>query len=239
MHEVRSAKGDFKGPRIEHLSKRTWFPSWDLPQDLLHRKGASAWQSQAFQGGSHTHTVWLTRGTSLTSLVTHLARLTFCRPALWQRVAQMIQQSGEKRVFVRPMPNHGRGSHLIGAEDMELHVGLKWSQHPHDPSRTPCAKKQLSTGPGTSGLSLTHSLTHSPTVWPDYSSLSDDLNVAPFADLRQAALFIPWALLQRDDFSTAVDARKAYNDFNAHVQVGRQFSTLLYLSLVMVHGCSP
>lgn len=36
--------------------------------------------------------------------------------------------------------------------------------------------------------------------------------------MRQAALYLPWALLQRDDFNIAIDARKAYDDFNAHIQ---------------------
>lgn len=35
----------------------------------------------------------------------------------------------------------------------------------------------------------------------------------------QAALMLPWALMQRDEFTAAVDARKAYNGFNAHVMV--------------------
>ncbi len=52
----------------------------------------------------------------------------------------------------------------------------------------------------------------------EFAALSDGLSVPPFADLRAAALYIPWALLQRDDFTTAVDARKAFNELESHVQ---------------------
>jgi len=51
-----------------------------------------------------------------------------------------------------------------------------------------------------------------------YTELEQDLKEGQFADLRQAAMYIPWALLQRDDFTAATDARKAYNEFNAHIQ---------------------
>lgn len=53
----------------------------------------------------------------------------------------------------------------------------------------------------------------------DFASLSKDLDVPPFADLRQAVLHVPWALLQKDEVSGAGEARKAYKDFEQHVKV--------------------
>jgi hypothetical protein len=54
----------------------------------------------------------------------------------------------------------------------------------------------------------------------EFEPLSKDLNIPPFADLRQAVLYVPWALLQKDDISGAGDTRKAYRDFEQHVKVG-------------------
>jgi hypothetical protein len=39
----------------------------------------------------------------------------------------------------------------------------------------------------------------------------------PFDDVRQACFYIPWALLQSDDFTAAVAARKEYVEFIDHV----------------------
>lgn len=47
--------------------------------------------------------------------------------------------------------------------------------------------------------------------------LSQVLVQPPFDDVRQACFYIPWALLQSDDFTAAVAARKAYVDFIDHV----------------------
>ncbi len=52
----------------------------------------------------------------------------------------------------------------------------------------------------------------------DFGTLSMNLNVAPAADLRQAALYIPWALMQNNEFNAAIDSRKAFNDFDEHVK---------------------
>lgn len=52
----------------------------------------------------------------------------------------------------------------------------------------------------------------------DFATLSMNLNVAPAADLRQAGLYIPWALMQNNEFNAAIDSRKAYNDFDEHVK---------------------
>lgn len=52
----------------------------------------------------------------------------------------------------------------------------------------------------------------------NYFNLAQNLNVAPAADLRQAALHIPWALLQNNEYNAAVDTRKAYRDFDDHIK---------------------
>ncbi|GFH11137.1 uncharacterized protein HaLaN_06583 [Haematococcus lacustris] len=59
------------------------------------------------------------------------------------------------------------------------------------------------------------------------AELSEELNQGMFADMRYATLHIPWALLQRDDFGACTEARKAFNEFNEHVQADRnkQFCT--------------
>ncbi|KAL6752978.1 hypothetical protein V8C86DRAFT_2737849 [Haematococcus lacustris] len=51
-----------------------------------------------------------------------------------------------------------------------------------------------------------------------FAELSEELNQGMFADMRYATLHIPWALLQRDDFGACTEARKAFNEFNEHVQ---------------------
>lgn len=51
-----------------------------------------------------------------------------------------------------------------------------------------------------------------------YDILSIDLNLAPMADLRQAALYLPWALLQNYDYAAAVDAMKAYKNLDDHIK---------------------
>ncbi|EFJ43414.1 hypothetical protein VOLCADRAFT_106852 [Volvox carteri f. nagariensis] len=38
------------------------------------------------------------------------------------------------------------------------------------------------------------------------------------ADLRQAALFLPWALLQNYDYTAAADAMKAYKNLDEHIK---------------------
>lgn len=50
--------------------------------------------------------------------------------------------------------------------------------------------------------------------WIAFSQL---LQEAPFDAVRQACFYIPWALLQSDDFDAAVAARKAYVDYIDHV----------------------
>eukprot|EP00878_Enallax_costatus_P017598 GHUV01018490.1.p1 GENE.GHUV01018490.1~~GHUV01018490.1.p1 ORF type:complete len:191 (+),score=60.56 GHUV01018490.1:76-573(+) len=51
----------------------------------------------------------------------------------------------------------------------------------------------------------------------DWIALSQVLVQPPFDDVRQACFYIPWALLQSDDFTAAVAARKAFVDFIDHV----------------------
>jgi hypothetical protein len=51
-----------------------------------------------------------------------------------------------------------------------------------------------------------------------YDILSIDLNLAPMADLRQAALYLPWALLQNYDYAAATDAMKAYKNLDEHIK---------------------
>jgi hypothetical protein len=64
------------------------------------------------------------------------------------------------------------------------------------------------------------------TSWPllaklistgSWIELSQALVQAPFDTVRQSLFYVPWALLQLDDFTSAVAARKAYVDFIDHV----------------------
>lgn len=64
---------------------------------------------------------------------------------------------------------------------------------------------------------LSHSITLPTNLAPPPAALGDSLTVAPMADLRQATLYMPWALLQRDDYAGAVEARKGYLSFNVGV----------------------
>ncbi|GLC36794.1 hypothetical protein PLESTB_000782300 [Pleodorina starrii] len=51
-----------------------------------------------------------------------------------------------------------------------------------------------------------------------YAILAIDLNLAPMADLRHAALHLPWALLQNYDYNAATDAMKAYKNLEEHIK---------------------
>lgn len=51
----------------------------------------------------------------------------------------------------------------------------------------------------------------------EYVTLSQMLIISPFEDVRQACLYIPFALQQRDDVLAAEACRKAYVDFIDHV----------------------
>ncbi|KAF5841815.1 hypothetical protein DUNSADRAFT_11131 [Dunaliella salina] len=52
----------------------------------------------------------------------------------------------------------------------------------------------------------------------NFTGLDEGLKKDAMADLRQAALFTPWALLQRDDYTASVEVRKGYLSLNAHIQ---------------------
>jgi hypothetical protein len=51
----------------------------------------------------------------------------------------------------------------------------------------------------------------------DWTGLAKLLVQPPFDDVRAAAFFLPWALMQADDYAAAVDVRKGYVDFVEHV----------------------
>ncbi|GLI68256.1 hypothetical protein VaNZ11_012610 [Volvox africanus] len=51
-----------------------------------------------------------------------------------------------------------------------------------------------------------------------YDILSIDLKLAPMADLRHAALHLPWALLQNYDYTAASDTMKAYKNLDEHIK---------------------
>jgi hypothetical protein len=52
----------------------------------------------------------------------------------------------------------------------------------------------------------------------DYDRLSLAMNQAPIADLRSAAKFTPWSLLQADEYEAAVASRKAFVDLETHMK---------------------
>eukprot|EP00200_Dunaliella_tertiolecta_P005634 CAMPEP_0202355586 /NCGR_PEP_ID=MMETSP1126-20121109/10417_1 /ASSEMBLY_ACC=CAM_ASM_000457 /TAXON_ID=3047 /ORGANISM="Dunaliella tertiolecta, Strain CCMP1320" /LENGTH=175 /DNA_ID=CAMNT_0048948223 /DNA_START=364 /DNA_END=894 /DNA_ORIENTATION=+ len=52
----------------------------------------------------------------------------------------------------------------------------------------------------------------------NFTGLDEGLRRDAMADLRQAALYTPWALLQRDDYVASVEVRKGYLSLNAHIQ---------------------
>ncbi|KAG2490037.1 hypothetical protein HYH03_011502 [Edaphochlamys debaryana] len=52
----------------------------------------------------------------------------------------------------------------------------------------------------------------------NFEQLTMNLNVAPMADLRQAALYLPWALLQNSEYNAATDSHKAFKNFEEHVK---------------------
>ena len=52
----------------------------------------------------------------------------------------------------------------------------------------------------------------------EYDRLSLAMNQAPIADLRAAAKFTPWALLQADEYEAAVASRKAFVDLEVHMK---------------------
>jgi hypothetical protein len=54
----------------------------------------------------------------------------------------------------------------------------------------------------------------------NFESLSALLTKKSFDDIRLACSYIPWALLQSDDYQTAIICRKAYLDLVDHIQVG-------------------
>ncbi len=45
----------------------------------------------------------------------------------------------------------------------------------------------------------------------EFTALAEGLDGAPFSDLLQAAFYIPWALMQNNDFPAAIEMRKAFN----------------------------
>lgn len=51
----------------------------------------------------------------------------------------------------------------------------------------------------------------------NWEGLQDLLLVPPFTDLQQACYYVPPALLQADEYNSAIDTRKAYKDFVDHV----------------------
>ena len=51
----------------------------------------------------------------------------------------------------------------------------------------------------------------------DWTGLARLLVQPPFDDVRAAAFYLPWSLLQADDYAAAVDVRKGYVDFVEHV----------------------
>ncbi|MEW5315882.1 MAG: hypothetical protein WDW38_007281 [Sanguina aurantia] len=52
----------------------------------------------------------------------------------------------------------------------------------------------------------------------EYLQLSQDLSHEPFSNVRAAALYLSWALLQNNEFVAASECRKAYNGFDDHVR---------------------
>lgn len=52
----------------------------------------------------------------------------------------------------------------------------------------------------------------------DYDRLSLIMNQAPIADLRSAAKFTPWSLLQANEYDAAVASRKAFVDLEVHMK---------------------
>ncbi|PNH07431.1 hypothetical protein TSOC_006103 [Tetrabaena socialis] len=52
----------------------------------------------------------------------------------------------------------------------------------------------------------------------NYDTLNMNLNVAPMADLRQAVLYLPWALLQNSEYTATTDSFKAHKVFDDHVK---------------------
>jgi hypothetical protein len=52
----------------------------------------------------------------------------------------------------------------------------------------------------------------------DFIGLAEMVPKRPIDDLRQAAFYIPWALLQLDDYTSSVACRKAYIDVLTHIQ---------------------
>lgn len=52
----------------------------------------------------------------------------------------------------------------------------------------------------------------------EYLRLSQGLSHEPFSNVRAAALYLPWALLQNNEFAAASECRKAYNGFDDHVR---------------------
>jgi len=50
----------------------------------------------------------------------------------------------------------------------------------------------------------------------DWTRLPRLLVRPPFDDLRASTFFLPWALMQADDYAAAVDVRKGYVEFAAH-----------------------
>ena len=51
----------------------------------------------------------------------------------------------------------------------------------------------------------------------DWTGLARLLVQPPFDDVRAAAFFLPWSLMQVDDYAAAVEVRKGYTDFVEHV----------------------